>query len=184
MTGRYEFRCWPEKPLPAGDILKNEWETRGEKDATDVYILSPVSNRFLVKLRESLIDAKVFRGRRGALEHWDEHAKIPFPVSRRDVEQGVFPILGLRGAAGEGIRDQEDFLGRFVPAHPALDALRVVKDRVQFARGDCLAETVIVDVGDARYHSLAVESGNPEAVLKEIEALGLEGLKNLNYGRF
>ncbi|MCL1587963.1 MAG: Ppx/GppA family phosphatase, partial [Actinomycetia bacterium] len=151
-------------------------------DSEELYFLAPGGAN--VKVRDGLLDIKELQevGTDG-LERWLPIMKAGFPLSRTDVAK-VVSSLGAPPVALE--RDSytlDQFLDEVTTPLTGVRVVKVSKHRDRYLVGGCMSEVTDVVVDGRSTRTIAVESEDRPAVVRAVQALGLEGYVNTNYPR-
>ncbi len=182
--GRYEYRIWPDgEGAPAARRLLSDWRLVDAEARSDIYLLSRLSGRRLVKLRGGRsLEIKARLPCYGPLQYWFMAHRADFPLKPADLE-----ALGV----SLGLEDGPDPQGARSPAHllAALaeqgepEIVRIAaKARATFEQDGCMAEAVRVRAAGCDRLTLGVETPSRERALAACEALGFLGFDNRHYG--
>jgi exopolyphosphatase/guanosine-5'-triphosphate,3'-diphosphate pyrophosphatase len=181
-------------PAVAGG-LRWEWRTFGQRfgsaearfdalapngigESDETYFLAPGGDN--VKLRDALIDVKVLQAvDANGLEQWAPVMKAPFPLAAAQAAR-VFEALRM---APPGAASDELGLGELTAALAGTGArvVEVHKRRVRYTVEGCMAELSEITANGLPVRTIAVESEDPAAVVRAVEALGLQGYANTSY---
>jgi hypothetical protein len=151
------------------------------RSSSEVYILSKKSMDN-TKIRDMLMDIKTLRQVNGdRLEQWFPIMKAGFPLAP-EVLNGVFkawkvPLPPLQRQA----YSYDEFLGELVGPHPDLKMVRVEKERNGFMINECIVELADLKFDGKPERTVAVEMEDPDAVIRTVRQLGLDGFENVNY---
>ncbi len=143
-----------------------------------------------MKIRGNHLQVKGLKARLQMLEQWEPILSKKFPVSSKDVENFVFPPLGLDvelGEEAELTQDAElteDALLALVSEQPALATIVVDKRRTLYDLGGCEAEFCELEIGEEKLHTVAIEAIEAEAAKQALRDLGLEAVENESYASF
>jgi hypothetical protein len=175
-----------------------EWRTFGEafgeaekkilsypkdkvRNSSEVYILSKNSTDN-TKIRDMLMDIKTLRQvNRDRLEQWFPVMKAGFPLAL-PVLVDVFkawkaPLPQLQRQA----YSYEEFLGELVGKHPDLKMVQVEKERHGLMINNCIVEIADLKFDGKPIRTVAVEMEDPDAVIRTVRQLDLDGFENVNY---
>ncbi|MBI4864840.1 MAG: hypothetical protein HY815_31970 [Candidatus Riflebacteria bacterium] len=152
------------------------------RESREIYIVSAGNNENNTKIRDDLMDIKVFVTREKGLEQWNPRMKGSFPMKASTIAGEVFPAFGVtmpRFDREEYTLDQ--FLTEIIRPHKELVAVQVFKRRFGFSINDCITEFAQLSINGAAIQTVAVESVDVPAILKAKELVGLEEYENVNY---
>ena len=161
------------------------WERQSEQPPSrETYIVTRLNIESNVKIRGNHLQVKGLKARLQMLEQWEPILSKKFPVSSKDVENFVFPPLGLDVDLGEEAELTEDALLALVSEQPALATIVVDKRRTLYDLGDCEAEFCELEIGEEKLHTVAIEAIEAEAAKQALRDLGLEAVENESYASF
>jgi hypothetical protein len=106
-------------------------------------------------------------------------AEFPFQAA---VVREALQLLHV--PASSSIQDAANpaaFLDTCLAQEPRLRTVQVHKARTLYRLGECRAEITDVCAAERTLRTLAVESESPQAVVAELNAMGLTGRPNRNY---
>ncbi|NTU65700.1 MAG: hypothetical protein HGB05_20435 [Chloroflexi bacterium] len=147
----------------------------------EIYLLSSLSGAN-VKIRDGLIDIKRLEQTDvHGFEQWRPVLKEAFPLSSAAIE-AVFVALGA-AAPHEPAPIMLDRLLAEVTSCSTLRTLEVHKTRTRYHLEGCMAELTEVAANGKTIRTIAVESEDPAHIEAALNALGLEGVENVNYPR-
>ncbi len=177
---RWEWRTFEAVSRSAADhLLAREPLQVQTKDET--YLLSPTSEAS-VKIRDDRLEVKGLEARdESGLELWRPALSAIFPLQAAVVGEA---LQLLRVPVSSSLPDAADpaaFLGICLAQEPRSRAVRIQKVRTLYRLGDCRAEITDVRAAGGTLRTLAVESESPQAVIAELNAMGLAGRPNQNY---
>ena len=181
---RFEFRCWARNFGRVEDRLRRLSPCGMIRESAEIYIISAANNENNTKIRDRLMDIKVFVTEREGLEQWNPRMKGEFPMSAAALQSEVFPTFGVDIpplARDEYALDQ--YLDEVIRPHPQLTAVRVFKRRFAFTVNDCITEHAEIEINGGGLQTVAVESVDVPAILKAKDMLGLGEYENVNYLR-
>jgi exopolyphosphatase/guanosine-5'-triphosphate,3'-diphosphate pyrophosphatase len=180
---RYEFRVWAQdlaeirKKLGDPDLFH-------KVSSNETYLISRTTDRCNAKLRSAIMDIKVLTHTDRGLEQWEPVLKAGFPLDAAVIASQIFPRLELEAPAlSRAQYSIEEFLGEVIGPQAAIVVVDVSKRRVQFNLDACRAEFASVVIKDAALETLAIEALDPEAVLTQSRAVGLNPNSNTSYVR-
>lgn len=181
--GRYEFRCWPATPAKSLGALSRYGQIDACETRADIYILSRLTHRVLVKLRGGdRLEIKTLDFFEWPLQHWRMALSTPFPLNKEDM--GLFRHALDLGTDFPGV-------GGETPAHlvaslaevaPFAPMCTVEKTRALYSLGGCRAEATIARFRGNRHVTIGLEGEDRQAMARTLETLGVSGLSNRHYG--
>jgi hypothetical protein len=152
------------------------------RESKEIYILSAGNHENNIKIRDGLMDIKVFVQEVRGLEQWNPRMKGAFPMKAEKIREEVFPAFGvLLPDFKKNVYTLDDFLKEVIKPHPQLVAVNIFKRRFAFTINDCIAEIGDVYINGAKIITANLESVDVEAILKGMEMVGLKGYENINY---
>lgn len=158
-------------------VPEKVWERRSE----EIYIVSATNDQNNTKIRNGKMDIKTFIQEKEGLEQWNPLMKGEFPISRKTLEDEVFPAFQVEMPA----LTQETFtLDEFiamVKANKDLQAVKVEKQRFGYMVNNTVCEVANVWINGAKVVTINSESTVIEDILKTLKDVGLEGMENINY---
>ena len=180
---RFEFREFGTNLRP----VKRKMEALGtgieQPPSRETYVVTRLNIESNVKIRGHHLQVKGLKARLQMLEQWEPILSKKFPVSSKDVENFVFPPLGLDVDLGEEA-ELTDGLLALVSEQPALATIVVDKRRTLYDLGGCEAEFCELEIGEERLHTVAIEAIEAEAAKQALRDLGLEAVENDSYASF
>lgn len=181
---RFEFRCWAKNFGKAEERLRKLAPCEGIRESAEVYIITAANNENNTKIRDKLMDIKVFVQEKEGLEQWNPRMKGEFPMNASVLVDEVFPAFGTTMPDLE--RDEftlAQYLDEVIRPHPQLVPVNVFKRRFAFTINDCITEIAEIEFNGAGLQTVAIESVDVDAILKAIDMLGLDDYENVNYLR-
>ena len=179
---RFEFRAFAQNFGIVEEKMRRLAPCANLRESSEIYIMSARNNENNTKIRDNLMDIKVFVKEEQGLEQWNPRMKGSFPMNAETIRDQVFPAFGV------GMPDfsretysLNQFLNELISPNPDLVAVRVFKRRFAFTIHGCIAEIAEVFVNGARIQTVNVESVDVTAILKAREILSLEEYENVNY---
>ncbi len=170
---RYEFRVWAEMLAPLREQLERLASPK-KTVSQETYLVSATTDKCNAKIRADLMDIKILVSEDRGLEQWNPILKATFPLEASVVATQVFPSLQLPPPVLT--RSQytlEEFLGDVMRGEPRITIVDVSKTRYQFSIGVCAAEYAQITLNGIPRDTVAVESVDPDAVLKLVGQLGV-----------
>lgn len=155
----------------------------GEPTETEeTYLLGPGDVN--VKIRFALLDIKKLMDvDEHGLELWAPTSKAEFPMEA-DRALAVFDAWELpRPTADREIYELDQFLDELIEPHPDLEIVTVLKHRVRYSIEGCMSELTGLTANDREVTTIAVETSDPDAVVRARDALGMSGHVNMSYNR-
>jgi len=145
----------------------------------EIYLLSSISDAN-VKIRDGFMDIKRLEQTDAhGFEQWRPILKEAFPLTAATIRT-VFAALGLAPSLEFISITLEQFLAE-VTSDSRMRTLKVHKARTRYHLECCLAELTEVNANGKTIRTIAVESEDPVCIIAALRALGLEGIKNVNY---
>ena len=181
---RFEFRAFATNLSPVKRKLEALVTGEEQPPSREIYIVTRLNIESNVKIRGGHLQVKGLKARYQMLEQWEPLFSKKLPVSSEDVENFVFPPLGLDVDLGDERELAEDTLLALVSEQPALATVQVDKQRTLFDLGGCEAEFCALEIGEERLHTIAIEAVEAEAARRTIAELGLEAAQNESYASF
>jgi hypothetical protein len=170
---RYEFRVWAETLTRMQDELERLASPK-KTVSQETYLVSATTDKCNAKIRADLMDIKVLVAEDRGLEQWNPILKATFPLGSSVVATQIFPSLELPPPVLENSKyTLEEFLRDVMRPEPRISIVDVSKTRYQFTIGSCAAEYAQITFNGIPRDTVAVESVDPDAVLKLIEGLGV-----------
>jgi hypothetical protein len=179
---RFEFRAFAQNFGIVEEKMRQLAPCEKIRESSEIYIMSAENNDNNTKVRDDLMDIKVFVKNEQGLEQWNPRMKGNFPMKREMIEKEVFPAFGV--SLPEFNRDEytlDQFLSEIVYHHSELAAVNVFKRRYAFTINDCIAEVGDVYINGALIKTANIESVDVDAILKAKKMLALEPYENVNY---
>ncbi len=181
---RFEFRAWARNFGKVEEKMRKLAAVEQIRESSEIYIVSAANNENNTKIRDRLMDIKVFVQKKKGLEQWNPRMKGEFPMKASVLTQEVFPAFG--GDLPNLERDEytlSQYLDEIIRPHPQLVPAQVFKRRFAFTVNDCISEIAEIEINGAGLQTVAVESVDVDAILKAMEMLGLDEYENVNYLR-
>jgi len=170
---RYEFRIWAETLTPIREKLERLAPLK-ETVSQETYLVSAVTDKCNAKVRATLMDIKVLVAEDRGLEQWKPVLKAGFPLESSVIATQIFPSLELPSPVlAKPEYTLDEFLGDVMRAEPRITIVDVSKTRYQFSIGECAAEYAQITLNGTPRDTVAVESVDPDAVLKLVGDLGV-----------
>ena len=179
---RFEFRTFAQNFGLVENKMRKLSPLDKIRESSEIYIMSSGNSENNTKIRDDLMDIKVFVKSEKGLEQWNPRMKGSFPMKAAEIAEKVFPAFGVelpKFARDEYTLDQ--FISEIIRPHKDLVPVRVVKRRFGFMINECITEYAELLINGASIKTVAVESTDIEAILKAKALLGLEEYENINY---
>lgn len=179
---RFEFRTWAKNFGKVEEKMRRLAKVEQIREGREVYIVSAANNENNTKIRDRLMDIKVFVQEKQGLEQWNPRMKGEFPMSAAVLTEEVFPAFGVDMPNLD--KDEialSEYLDEIIRPHPQLAAVEVFKRRFAFTVNNCIAEIAEIEINRAGMQTVAIESVDIDDILKAKEMLGLDEYENVNY---
>ncbi len=181
---RFEFRTWARNFGSVEEKLYALSPCEKIRESNEIYVISAGNNENNTKIRDRLMDIKVFVQEKEGLEQWNPRMKGEFPMRASMLRDEVFPAFGVEIPQLTGDEySLGDFLRDVIRPHAQLIPVHVFKRRFAFTINECIAELGEIRFNGATQQTVAVESVDIDAILEAKEMLGLGGYENVNYLR-
>ncbi|MCP4152943.1 MAG: hypothetical protein GY757_34745 [bacterium] len=179
---RFEFRTFAQNFGITEEKIRQLSKCEKIRESSEIYIVSAGNNENNTKVRDALMDIKVFVKEEKGLEQWNPRMKGSFPMKTAMIKEDVFPAFSVDEP--EFKRDEytlQQFLDEIVYPHNQLSAVRVFKRRFAFTINECIAEIGEIYINGAFIKTANVESVDIDAILKAKKMLALDDYENVNY---
>ena len=179
---RFEFRTFTQSLGIIEQKMRQLAKVEKIRESSEIYIMSAGNNENNTKIRDSLMDIKVFVKEEQGLEQWNPRMKGSFPMKTSAIKEEVFPAFGVDVPEFE--REEyslNQYLEEIIKPHPKLAAVNVFKRRFAFTINGCIAEIGDIFINGALIRTANVESTDIEAILKAKEMVCLAEYENINY---
>ncbi len=179
---RFEFRSFGQNFGIAEEKMRRISPVEMIRESSEIYIMSTANNENNTKIRDGLMDIKVFVKEEKGLEQWNPRMKGSFPMEKSVISNEVFPAFGIK--MPELHRDQytlDQFLQEIIISHSELTAVRVYKRRFAFTINKCIAEIGDVYINGAHLQTVNIESVNIDDILEAKRMISLDDYENVNY---
>jgi hypothetical protein len=179
---RFEFRTFAQNFGIVEEKIRQMAPCEKIRESSEIYIMAAGNNRKNTKVRDDLMDIKVFIQEEKGLEQWNPLMKSQFPLDTEMIKAKLFPILDVSiPEFKQEVYTLGQFLANIVHPHRDLTAVHLFKRRFAFTINDCIAEIGEVFVNGAFVKTVNIESVDIDAILKAKEMLALEAYENVNY---
>ncbi len=179
---RYEFRAFAQNFGLVTEKIRKLSPCERIRESSEIYIISAQNDENNTKIRNNVMDIKVFIQAEKGLEQWNPRMKGEFPMPAEVIREQVFPAFGV--SLPEFKRSAytlSQYLEEIIKPHPYLFIAHVFKRRFGFTVNGCITEIAELLINGAAIQTVAVESENVAAVLQAREMLGLQEYENVNY---
>ena len=179
---RFEFRTFAQNLGIVEDRMRSLSPVENIRESLEIYIMSAGNNENNTKIRDNLMDIKVFVQEKKGLEQWNPRMKGSFPISLEVIKNEVFPAFGVTTPPlSHDVYTLEQYIREIIQPHPDLAAVNVFKRRFAFTINGCIAEIAEVFINGARLMTACLESVDVDALLQAKAMTGLDDYENVNY---
>ncbi len=179
---RFEFRTFGQGFGPMLQKMHQHSKLIGIRESREIYIMSAGNDQNNTKIRDDLMDIKVFVQELDGLEQWNPRMKGSFPMNAEILRDEVFPAFGV--SLPEFTREVytlSQFLSEIVQPHPELLAVNILKRRFAFTVNEVITEWAKVLINGAAIETFCMESVDRAAILEGLGMIGAQGMENVNY---
>lgn len=179
---RFEFRAFAQNFGVVIEKMRKLSPVEKIRESSEIYIMSAGNNENNTKVRDKLMDIKVFVTEKEGLEQWNPRMKGEFPMKTSMIKDEVFTAFGVK--LPEFARDEYtmmQFIDEVIRPHNDLAPVNIFKRRFAFTINDCIAESAEILINGAYIQSVNVESVDIDAILKAKDMLSLNDYENVNY---
>lgn len=179
---RFEFRTFAQNFGIVIAKMRKLSPVEKIRESSEVYIMSAVNNENNTKVRDKLMDIKVFVTEKEGLEQWNPLMKGEFPMSTEMIKNDVWSALGVE--MPEFKRDEytiDQYLDEIIRPHKDLAAVNIFKRRFAFIINNCIAEHAQVYVNGALIETVNLESTEIPDILEGMKMIDVEEYENINY---
>lgn len=181
---RFEFRTFAQS-FGMVEVKMRKLSKLGIiRESSEIYIMSAGNSENNTKIRDDLMDIKVFVKSEKGLEQWNPRMKGKFPMKVTEIAEQVFPAFGVE--VPEFKREEytlDQFIGEIIRPHKDLVPVSVMKRRMGFTVNNCITEYAEILINGALIKTVSVESTEIDDILKAKEMLDLGEYENINYLR-
>ena len=181
---RYEYRIFSASLRGLEAAVRAEAALLRYRESLELYLLLPGREDLNLKIRDDRLSVKrrIARIRRGSreLEQWRPEPELRFPVDPCDL---VRYLDGAPSLPGRPLADRTAVAAAFRALAGGGAVASVFKQRFGFEIDGCPVEIVDLLVNGARLASAAVESEDPDAVVRLLDRLGVAAEENVGYAR-
>ncbi len=179
---RFEFRAFAQNFGIVEEKMRSLSAIEQIRESLEIYIMSAGNNLNNTKVRDNLMDIKVFVQEQKGLEQWNPRMKGQFPMAVEMIRNQVFPAFGVNPPDFKReIYTLEQYINEVIKPHPQLAAVNVFKRRMGFTVNGCIAELADVYINGAKIMTANLESVDVEAILEAKKMIGLNDYENVNY---
>lgn len=181
---RFEFRTFAQDFGIVTEKMRRISPLDKIRESAEIYIVSARNSENNTKIRDDLMDIKVFVQSREGLEQWNPRMKGSFPMDSAIIANDVYPAFAV--PVPEFKRPHytlEQFVKELIRPHRDLVAVSVFKRRFGFMVNGCITEYAELLINGAAIKTVAVESVDVPAILEARRSLGLDEYENINYLR-
>ncbi|MEQ8191970.1 MAG: hypothetical protein ABRQ39_28655 [Candidatus Eremiobacterota bacterium] len=182
IKARFEFRTFAQNFGIVETKMRHFSKCENIRESSEIYIVSRTNNENNTKIRDKLMDIKVFVQKQEGLEQWNPRMKGSFPMKAEMIKNDVFPAFQV--SMPEFKRDEyglEEYLNELIRPHMDLVDVNVFKRRFAFTVNSCITEIAELLINGAAIKTVAIESTDTGAILKAKEMLCLTEYENVNY---
>jgi hypothetical protein len=182
ITPRFVFRAFAQNFGIVEEKMRQLTAVEQIRESLEIYIISAGNNENNTKIRDNLMDIKVFVQEQKGLEQWNPRMKGQFPMTAATIRDEVFPAFGVAVPAFKReVYTLEQYINEIIKPHPDLAAVHIFKLRMGFTINGCIAELADVYVNGAKTMTANLESVDVDAILAAKKRVGLDGYENVNY---
>ena len=182
---RFEFRtfgrAFDEAAFRMARLSVPVPEKVWERHSEEIYIVSATNDVNNTKIRNGKMDIKTFVQEKEGLEQWNPLMKGEFPISKKVLEEEVFPAFQVEMPALDKDSYTLDEFIAMVKDHKDLQAVKVEKQRYGYSVNETICEVANVWINGAKAVTINSESTVIADILKTLKDVGLEGTENINY---
>jgi len=179
---RFEFRSFSQDFGPVEEKMRRLSPPDKIRESMEIYIMSAGNHENNTKIRDNLMDIKVFVKEQDGFEQWNPRMKGEFPMSTAIIREQVFPAFGVRPPEfSRAVYTLPEYLSEIIRPHPELQAVHIFKRRFGFMINGCIAEVADVFINGAKIRTASLESVDTGALVSAREMVGLEEYENVNY---
>ena len=179
---RFEFRTFAQNFGIVERKMRELAPLEKIRESSEIYIMAAGNNTNNTKIRDDLMDIKVFVREQDGLEQWNPLMKGKFPMAAATIQSEVFPAFAV--ALPQLSRDQytlSEYIAEIIRPHSQLAAVNVFKRRFAFTVNNCIAEIAEILINGAYIKTVSLESVDIPAILQAKAMLKLEEYENINY---
>lgn len=182
---RFEFRTFGQDFSESSKLMAELSIPVPEKvrhrQSDEIYIVSRTNDINNTKIRDGKMDIKTYVQTVGGLEQWNPLMKAEFPISSAILKNDVFSAFQVEmSKLTKDEYSMSEFL-EMVDANPALQVVRVHKERFGYMVNDTICEVANVLINGVKVVSINSESTEVEDILKTLDDVKLNNIENINY---
>lgn len=179
---RFEFRSFSPDFGLVEEKMRRLSPIDKIRESMEIYIMSAGNHENNTKIRDNLMDIKVFVKEEDGLEQWNPRMKGEFPMAVAVIRDQVFPAFGVSlPEFSRQVYALPEYLNEIIRPHPQLQAVHVFKRRFGFMINGCIAEIADVFINGAKIRTASLESVDTTAIRQARKMVGLEEYENVNY---
>ncbi|HNT65903.1 MAG TPA: hypothetical protein PKN04_09020 [bacterium] len=179
---RFEFRAFAQNFGIVEQKMRALGPVEQIRESLEIYIMSAGNNENNCKIRNNLMDIKVFVQNQKGLEQWNPRMKGEFPMSVEVIRKEVFPAFGVTMPdLKRDVYTLSQYIDEIIKPHPDLAAVNVFKRRMGFTINGCIAELAEVYINGAKIMTANLESVDIDAILAAKKMVALSDYENVNY---
>lgn len=179
---RYEFRTFALDFGISESILRTKYECENIRESKEIYILSSQNDENNTKIRDNLMDIKVFVQKKDGFEQWNPRMKGSFPMKASELVEKVFPAFEIDMPALD--RDEytlEQYLTEIIRPNKNLNAVNIFKRRFAYSVCGAIIEVAEILINGAFVKTMSIESTEIDQIKVAQKALKLDFHENVNY---
>ena len=181
---RFEYRVWADTLEDVRNNLQRLATAPRTETSEETYLISSTTDKCNAKIRGGRFSIKARLAMEQGLELWKPVLEAEFPLDSSLIVAQIFPGLELRAPDLHRPRYSiDEFVREVIRAQPQIAIVTTVKRRARFRLDECLAEFTSVTIGKVARDTVAVESIDPDPVLRLIHQLQIAGMPNTSYIR-
>ncbi len=182
---RFEFRSFAQDfSTAAGRMARLSLpvpEKLWQRSSDEIYIMSRTNNINNTKIRDAKMDIKTLVQTVDGLEQWNPLMKAEFPISRKLLQDSVFPAFQVDLPK----LDQEQYsyneFMSMIDAHADLQAVKVHKERFAYNVNNTICEVGNICFNGASVVTINSESTELADIKQTLLDVGLDNTENINY---
>jgi hypothetical protein len=180
---RFEYRVWADTLEDVRNNLQRIATALRTETSEETYLISATTDNCNAKIRGGRMSIKALLAVERGLELWKPVLEAEFPLDSSLISVRIFPGLELRAPDLHKPRYSMDEFVQVIRAQCQIAIVTTVKRRARFRLDECLAEFTSVIIGKVARDTVAVESIEPDPVLRLIRQLQIAGMPNTSYIR-
>ena len=179
---RFEFRTFANNFGLVETRMRTYSKCEQIRESSEIYIMSAANNENNTKIRDDLMDIKVFVKEENGFQQWNPRMKGSFPMEASKLKEEVFPAFGVEvPELTREVYTLDQYLDEIIKPHKDLVAVQVFKRRFAFTVNDTIAETARLLINGAEIQTVCIESTELDDLAKAKDMLGLGDYENINY---